>query len=53
VQIADQSSAWGSDCPAQQTGGMNLGINRKTIDRVLVFPEPPQHGRSGRTSTGS
>ena len=26
-----------------------LGINRKTVDKMLVFPEPPQHGRSGRS----
>lgn len=26
-----------------------FGINRKTVDKMLMFPEPPQHGRSGRT----
>lgn len=26
-----------------------FGINRKTVDKMLIFPEPPQHGRSGRT----
>ena len=26
-----------------------FGINRKTVNKMLVFPEPPQHGRSGRT----
>ena len=26
-----------------------FGINRKTVDKMLVFPEPPPHGRSGRT----
>ena len=25
-----------------------FGINRKTVEKMLVFPEPPQHGRSGR-----
>ncbi|GGC03623.1 hypothetical protein GCM10011494_22600 [Novosphingobium endophyticum] len=29
-----------------------FGINRKTVDKMLVFPEPPQHGRSGRTYSG-
>ena len=22
-----------------------FGINRKTVDKMLVFPKPPQHGR--------
>lgn len=29
-----------------------FGINRKTVDKMLVFPEPPQHGRSGRSFSG-
>ncbi len=29
-----------------------FGINRKTIDKMLVFAEPPQHGRSGRSFGG-
>jgi transposase len=29
-----------------------FGINRKTVDKMLVFPEPPQHGRSGRLFSG-
>lgn len=24
-----------------------FGINRKTVGKMLVFPEPPQHGRRG------
>jgi len=26
-----------------------FGIDRKTVDKMLIFPEPPQHGRHGRT----
>ena len=26
-----------------------FGINRKTVDKMLVFPAPPEHGRSGVT----
>ena len=26
-----------------------FGINRKTVDKMLIFPEPPEHGRQGRT----
>ena len=26
-----------------------FGINRKTIDKMLCFPEPEAHGRSGQT----
>lgn len=26
-----------------------FGVNRKTVDKMLAFPEPPQHGRSGRS----
>ena len=26
-----------------------FGINRKTVDKMLVSPEPPQHGRFGRS----
>ena len=26
-----------------------FGIDRKTVDKMLVFPESPQHGRPGRT----
>ena len=29
-----------------------FGINRKTVDKMLVFPEPPQHGRCGRSFSG-
>ncbi|GAD50873.1 hypothetical protein NT2_12_01320 [Caenibius tardaugens NBRC 16725] len=29
-----------------------FGINRKAVDKMLIFPEPPQHGRSGRTYSG-
>lgn len=29
-----------------------FGINRKTVEKMLVFPEPPQHGRSGRSFSG-
>ena len=25
-----------------------FGIDRKTVDKILVFPAPPEHGRSGR-----
>ena len=28
-----------------------LGINRNTICKMLVFPEPPEHGRCGGTYT--
>ena len=24
-----------------------FGIDRKTVDKMLTFPEPPQHGRQG------
>jgi len=26
-----------------------FGIDRNTVDKMLIFPEPPQHGRHGRT----
>lgn len=26
-----------------------FGINRKTVDKMLCFPEPTAHGRSGQT----
>jgi transposase len=26
-----------------------FGIDRKTVDKMLIFPEPPMHGRRGRT----
>ena len=26
-----------------------FGIDRKTVDKMLIFPEPPLHGRQGRT----
>ena len=29
-----------------------FGINRTTVDKMLVFPKPPQHGRSGRSFSG-
>ncbi len=29
-----------------------FGINRKTVDKMLVFSQPPQHGRSGRSFCG-
>lgn len=39
VMIDGTSRRWAATC---------FGINRKTVDKMLVFPESPPHGRSGR-----
>ena len=46
------------DCMSRRGAAAYFGINRKTVEsrrqcpqggNMLVFPEPPQHGRSGRS----
>ena len=37
------------DGMSRRSAAVYFGINRKTVDKMLVFPEPPSHGRSGRT----
>ena len=33
------------DDMSRRAAATYFGINRKTVDKMLVFPEPPQHGR--------
>lgn len=40
------------DGMSRRSAAAYFGINRKTVDKMLVFPEPPQHGRSGRSYGG-
>jgi transposase len=40
------------DGMSRRSAAAYFGINRKTIDKMLVFPELPQHGRSGRSFSG-
>ncbi len=40
------------DGMSRRSAAKYFGINRKTIDKMLVFPEPPQHGRTGRSFSG-
>ena len=40
------------DGMSRRSAAAYFGINRKTIDKMLVFAEPPQHGRSGRSFNG-
>jgi hypothetical protein len=35
------------DGMSRRAAAAYFGINRKTVDKMLVFPEPPQHGRCG------
>ena len=37
------------DGMSRRAAAAYFGINRKTVDKMLVFPEPPQHGRCGVT----
>lgn len=37
------------DGMSRRSAATYFGINRKTVDKMLVFPEPPQHGRYGRS----
>jgi transposase len=40
------------DGMSRRSAAAYFGINRKTVDKMLVFPAPPQHGRSGRSFSG-
>jgi hypothetical protein len=35
------------DGMSRRAAAAYFGINRKTVDKMQVFPEPPQHGRRG------
>ncbi len=37
------------DKMSRRSAARYFGIDRKTVDKMLVFPEPPPHGRKGRT----
>ena len=39
------------DGMSRRAAARYFGINRKTVDKMLIFPEPPQHGRNGATSS--
>ena len=40
------------DGMSRRAASRYFGINRKTVDKMLAYPEPPQHGRSGRSFSG-
>ena len=37
------------DGMSRRAAARYFGINRKTVDKMLCFPEPTAHGRSGQT----
>ncbi len=37
------------DKMSRRSAARYFGIDRKTVDKMLVFPAPPPHGRKGRT----
>jgi len=37
------------DGMSRRAAARYFGINRKTVDKMLCFPEPGAHGRSGQT----
>lgn len=37
------------DGMSRRAAARYFGINRKTVDKMLCFPEPEAHGRSGQT----
>ena len=37
------------ECLSRRGAARYFGINRKTVDKMLAFPEPPPHGRCNRT----
>ena len=37
------------DGMSRRAAARYFGINRKTVDKMLCFPEPAAHGRSGQT----
>lgn len=40
------------DGMSQRGAATSCGINRETVEKMLVFAEPPRHGRSGRSLSG-
>lgn len=37
-----------ADGMSRRAAARYFGIDRKTVDKILVFPVPPEHGRAGR-----